>query len=124
MTARRLGVLWALTALVSLVLPATAQAWWERIEKLSGPGPFSGEVYEFRVACFGEVTPAAAASRTAEASMSAARQAVRGMSEKERRNSPMVEHESRRLGKCGGGVGRRARRDLRSARISTPTDSA
>jgi hypothetical protein len=73
MTARRLGVLWAMVALVSLALPATAQAWWERLEKLSGPGPFWGKVYEFRVACFGEVTPAAAASRTAELSMSAAR---------------------------------------------------
>lgn len=50
---------WTLVAscLAALVVqtawPASAYAWWEKLEKLSGPGPFTGWVYEFRVACFG-----------------------------------------------------------------------
>lgn len=39
--------------LLQLVWPAPAEAWWGKLEKLSGPGPFTGLVYEFRVACFG-----------------------------------------------------------------------
>ncbi len=101
MTARRLGVLWALTALVSLVLPATAQAWWERLEKLSGPGPFSGPTYEFRVACFGEVTPAASATRVG-----------RGIDNRGAGPTRVgaVEAEPDRLAGGGDSVGGRARR--------------
>ena len=88
MTPRRLAFSCALAVLVSLAMPADARAWWERIEKLSGPGPFTGKVYEFRVACFGEVTPALAASRAAEASMITARRADLGLIEVERHKSP------------------------------------
>ena len=63
--------------LVQVALPAPAYAWWEKLEKLSGPGPFSGLAVDFRVACFGEVSPEAtkadAATREAIAATAAAR---------------------------------------------------
>jgi len=43
-----------LAAVLQLALPAPAYAWWGNLEKLSGAGPFRGEIYEFRVACFGD----------------------------------------------------------------------
>jgi hypothetical protein len=39
------------TALLSLVLPAPAHAWWEFLEELSGPGPFWGWDIQARVLC-------------------------------------------------------------------------
>lgn len=50
---------------VHAALPAAAYAWWGKLEKLSGAGPFSGETYEFRVVCFGETSRAS--QLTAEA---------------------------------------------------------
>jgi hypothetical protein len=49
-----------LAVLLQLGLPGRADAQWGKLEKLSGPGSFSGPVFEFRVACVGEVTPEAA----------------------------------------------------------------
>jgi hypothetical protein len=39
------------TALLSLVLPAPAHAWWEFLEELSGPGPFRGVDVQARLFC-------------------------------------------------------------------------
>src|ERR1700730_8385924 len=41
-------------AVFFLVTPAPAQAWFGWLCDLSGPGPFWGEQYEVRVACFGK----------------------------------------------------------------------
>jgi hypothetical protein len=39
------------TVLVQAWTPAHAHAWWEVIEKLSGPGPFRGWSFEARLVC-------------------------------------------------------------------------
>jgi hypothetical protein len=49
-----------LAILLQIGLPAPAAAQWGKLEKLSGPGPFYGWAFEFRVACFGD-PPAAVA---------------------------------------------------------------
>ena len=51
------GVCFGLAMLLQLAMVAPAYAWWGNLEKLSGAGPWSGEVYEFRVACFGDRSP-------------------------------------------------------------------
>lgn len=67
----------AATFLVQTMMPTPAYAWWEKLEKLSGPGPFSGLAVDFRVACFGEISPdatrAEAATREAIAATAAAK---------------------------------------------------
>lgn len=40
--------------MILLGLPAPAHAQWGKLEKLSGPGSFSGWAFEFRVVCFGD----------------------------------------------------------------------
>ena len=38
--------------------PPAAHAWlWEYFEELSGPGPFTGWAFEWRVVCFSEPDP-------------------------------------------------------------------
>jgi hypothetical protein len=37
-----------------ITLPAPAHAWWYWLDELSGPGPFTGPQFDFRIACFGE----------------------------------------------------------------------
>lgn len=65
------------TLLLQAMMPRPAYAWWEKLEKLSGPGPFSGLAVDFRVACFGEISPdatkAEAATREAIAATATAR---------------------------------------------------
>ena len=36
---------------VQLAAPAPAQAWWEWLDQLSGPGPFTGWDFQWRVKC-------------------------------------------------------------------------
>ena len=36
---------------VQLATPAPAQAWWEWLDQLSGPGPFTGWDFQWRVKC-------------------------------------------------------------------------
>jgi hypothetical protein len=43
--------------MILLGVPAPADAQWGKLEKLSGPGEFSGWALEFRVACFGDPLP-------------------------------------------------------------------
>jgi hypothetical protein len=38
---------------LQVIVPAPAQAWWERIEEWSGPGPFTGWTVDARLVCFG-----------------------------------------------------------------------
>src|SRR4030095_9546319 len=40
-----------------LLRPAPAMAWFGWLDEWSGPGPFWGELYEIRIACFGEPIP-------------------------------------------------------------------
>jgi ABC-type sugar transport system substrate-binding protein len=40
-------------AVFLLIGPAPAQAWFGWLDDLSGPGPFWGQQYEVRIACFG-----------------------------------------------------------------------
>src|SRR5262245_44553043 len=47
-----------LLAVLLLVAPARADAWWGWLDDLSGPGRFRGPQFEFRVACFGEESEA------------------------------------------------------------------
>ena len=49
-----LAVACGLAFLGQLGLPAPAYAQWGKLEKLSGPGTFSGWAFEFRAACFGD----------------------------------------------------------------------
>jgi hypothetical protein len=39
-------------AVVQLIVPRPAHAWWEYVEQLSGPGPFMGFDFDSRLACF------------------------------------------------------------------------
>ena len=41
-------------AILLLLTPASAHAWWGWLDDLSGPGRFYGQQYEVRVACFGD----------------------------------------------------------------------
>ncbi len=53
-SANVLAVACGLAFLGQLGLPAPAYAQWGKLEKLSGPGTFSGWAFEFRAACFGD----------------------------------------------------------------------
>jgi hypothetical protein len=44
---------------VQLAAPAPAQAWWEWIDQLSGPGPFTGWDFQWRMVCIPETRPGA-----------------------------------------------------------------
>jgi hypothetical protein len=70
---RAVCVAGVLAFLLQLGLPASADAQWGKLEKLSGPGPFSGEIYEFRVVCFGDLSRAAVLTAEAEALSTRAR---------------------------------------------------
>jgi hypothetical protein len=50
--------------IVQAVLPVPASAWWGKLEKLSGPGDFKGLVVDFRLACFGDVSPKVAVAQS------------------------------------------------------------
>lgn len=51
---RAIGVACGIAALLQVVTPAPAYAWWGKLEKLSGPSGLSGPQFDFRVVCFGE----------------------------------------------------------------------
>lgn len=75
---------WWATALLCAVLqlgaPMPAQAWFGWLDHLSGPGPFKGAEFDFRLMCFVDVphwTEAAAASQAAFTILDQ-RQAARG----------------------------------------------
>ena len=56
---RRLCITLTLCLLVQAATPPAAHAWlWEYFEELSGPGPFTGWAFEWRVVCFSEPDPA------------------------------------------------------------------
>ena len=56
---RRLCITLTLCFLVQAATPPAAHAWlWEYFEELSGPGPFTGWSFEWRVVCFSEPDPA------------------------------------------------------------------
>ena len=50
---RALFVISGVALLMLVGLPSPAAAQWGKLEKLSGPGPFTGFASEFRLACFG-----------------------------------------------------------------------
>jgi hypothetical protein len=55
--ARRLGLMLALCLAIEASAPPPASAWFGWVDKWSGPGPFTGELYEVRVKCFGDSAP-------------------------------------------------------------------
>ena len=56
---RRLCITLTLCLLVQAATPPLAHAWlWEYFEELSGPGPFTGFSFEWRLVCFSEPDPA------------------------------------------------------------------
>lgn len=56
---RRLCITLILCLLAQAAAPRAADAWvWEFLEELSGPGPFTGWAFEWRVVCFSEPDPA------------------------------------------------------------------
>jgi len=58
---RRILLSLTLCLLASAAAPAPAHAWlWELIDGLSGPGPFNGVAFEWRLVCFSEPDPALA----------------------------------------------------------------
>jgi hypothetical protein len=58
---RRLRFTLILCVLVQCFTPAPAHAWfWEYLEELSGPGPFRGPAFEWRLVCFSEPDPSRA----------------------------------------------------------------
>ena len=59
----RIGVVGLAVSLLAFVA-SPAYAWWGNLEKLSGAGDWHGEIYEFRVACFGDPQPEAALAAT------------------------------------------------------------
>jgi len=50
---RVLRVTLVLTVLLVVMTPARADAWFGLLDRLSGPGPFYGEMFDFRLVCFG-----------------------------------------------------------------------
>jgi hypothetical protein len=54
---RRLRTTLGLLAVLILLAPVPAQAWWGWLDDLSGPGPFWGAEFDFRVACLMEESP-------------------------------------------------------------------
>ena len=56
---RRLCITLTLCLLVQAAAPPAAHAWlWEYFEEMSGPGPFTGWAFEWRLVCFSEPDPA------------------------------------------------------------------
>jgi hypothetical protein len=56
---RRLCITLTLCLLVQAAAPPVAHAWlWDYFEELSGPGPFHGWAFEWRLVCFSEPDPA------------------------------------------------------------------
>lgn len=56
---RRLCLMLTVCVLAQCAMPARADAWlWEYLEELSGPGPFKGPSFEWRIVCFSEPDPA------------------------------------------------------------------
>jgi hypothetical protein len=56
---RRLCVTLAVCVFIQWAMPTPAHAWiWELLEELSGPGPFHGPAFEWRLVCFSEPDPA------------------------------------------------------------------
>lgn len=56
---RRLCLTLTLCLLVQAAAPPAAHAWlWEFFEEMSGPGPFTGFAFEWRLVCFSEPDPA------------------------------------------------------------------
>ena len=51
--ARRLAVSLVLCTLIQLTAPTPALAWFGWLDEWSGPGPFWGQSYDVRLACFG-----------------------------------------------------------------------
>jgi hypothetical protein len=49
---RRFFAVVVCSVVLQAVAPAPADAWWERIEDWSGPGPFSGWTIDARLVCF------------------------------------------------------------------------
>jgi hypothetical protein len=54
---RRVSVAFILAAGFELLVPAPANAWWEWVDRLSGPGRFNGPQFEVRLVCFGDHLP-------------------------------------------------------------------
>ena len=72
------GVCFGLAVVLQLAVASPADAWWGNLEKLSGAGPWRGEIYEFRVACFGDIPPEAALAAALTANATALSQVARG----------------------------------------------
>jgi hypothetical protein len=51
---QRWGAMLLLCVAIQLIAPARADAWFAWLDQLSGPGPYHGLQFEFRVACFGK----------------------------------------------------------------------
>src|SRR5215217_7607889 len=72
------GPRWTAAVLLSLAIQVgatqQAQAWFAWLDNLSGPGPFHGLKFEFRLACFGpESQPVLLSKKLAAAKFLAAR---------------------------------------------------
>jgi hypothetical protein len=65
-TMRRVTVI-ALCAVSFLIaLPAPAHAWWDWLDELSGPGPFTGFDFKWRIACINDPAPREVARKREE----------------------------------------------------------
>ena len=51
---RSLRLTFVLCLLMVLLVPRPAHAWFEWLDTLSGPGPFLGAIFDFRVKCWGK----------------------------------------------------------------------
>jgi hypothetical protein len=56
---RRIGLTLLLSAMLPLLLPVHASAFWRWLDELSGPGPFNGAEFDTRLYCFAKVAPRA-----------------------------------------------------------------
>lgn len=62
------GAVVAFCAAILLSTPQPSYAWWGWLEKMSGPGPYTGLLFESRLVCFGPASPTESmAFRLAEA---------------------------------------------------------
>jgi hypothetical protein len=72
-TMRRVVVI-ALCAVSFLItLPAPAHAWWDWLEEYSGPGPFTGFDFQWRLACINDPLPEQMVREELTAALAAAR---------------------------------------------------